>query len=297
MKHFIIKSTIFSVFIIFTLAIGEILVRHQPNPYKIKNAWIQGNPESVKTLILGSSHTYYGVRPEFLDSAYNLANTSQNLKYDYFMLEHYASRCSNLRNVVLPISYFTFFSKEFEETKDWWIAINYKLYMGCPYHSWFSKYGAEVFHLPVYAGKIKSLIKGVTKIECDSLGWGTNFKAEDKPENWDGDVALKAVQRHTVDDWSSLDKNLSYFEKIKRFCRERNIRLVLITTPTYHTYFSQLDNRQLTKMNEIIKANADVEYYNFLRDSRFEDEDFYDSDHLSDVGAKKFSLLLKKEVF
>ena len=36
-----------------------------------------------------------------------------------------------------------------------------------------------------------------------------------------------------------------------------------------------------------------VNYYNFLKDNRFESNDFFDADHLSDQGAKKLTLILQ----
>ncbi len=55
------------------------------------------------------------------------------------------------------------------------LLIVYKVYMDCPYHSDFSKYNFELFHLPVYAGKLQSLFQSQSDILCDSLGWGKNY--------------------------------------------------------------------------------------------------------------------------
>ena len=38
--------------------------------------------------------------------------------------------------------------------------------------------------------------------------------------------------------------------------------------------------------------NHAVKYYDFMNDSIFRDNDFYDPDHLSDVGASRLSLVL-----
>ena len=61
MKHFLKKTTIFSLCILLLLISAEIYVRHLPNPYKDKHRWMLQHSRSVKTLVLGSSHTFYGI--------------------------------------------------------------------------------------------------------------------------------------------------------------------------------------------------------------------------------------------
>ena len=44
----------------------------------------------------------------------------------------------------------------------------------------------------------------------------------------------------------------------------------------------------------VANKNENVEYYNFTYDSRFTREDYYNSDHLNDEGASKFSLIINE---
>jgi len=37
-------------------------------------------------------------------------------------------------------------------------------------------------------------------------------------------------------------------------------------------------------------------YFDYLKDPRFKADDFYDSNHLSDVGAIKFTKILDKDI-
>jgi len=282
-----------------SLAIGEWLVRKVPNSFKYKYEWMQQYASEVETLILGSSHAYFGISPSYMKhSGFNLANVSQNLKYDSFLLEQYASDCKSLKQVVLTISYFTLFSPGFEGTKNWWNGINYKVYMNCPYHSDFSKYNFELSHLPVYAGKLRSFFQSKSNILCDSLGWGKGYSLRSKPDLWDSILAEQAVCRHTKQDWDYLDENEGYLNKIAYLCQEHSIQLVLVTMPAWSTYYEKLDKKQLNRMYECINELQNeygLAYYDYLKDSRFVAEDFYDSDHLSDVGARKFTEILTEE--
>lgn len=287
--------------ILFTLGIGEYIIRkYVPNPYKTKKEQLIKHSNEIETIVLGSSHAYFGFRPEFIPRSFSLANTSQDYHYDLFLVEKYASKCSNLKTLILPISYFSFFSKGFEEGKEdsWTHAINYKIYMDCPFHSDFSKYNFELSNPTTYVGKLRSLISG-SKIQCDSLGWGEAYKLEDKLPTWETKDATEAAKRHTNDDWSALDRNIADFESIVQYCKSHSVKLILITTPTWPAYYEKLDSKQLSKMYSIIQQMQEkynLPYYNYLKDNRFEPEDFYDSDHLSNVGAKKFTLILRDEV-
>ena len=56
---------------------------------------------------------------------------------------------------------------------------------------------------------------------------------------------------------------------------------------------SKLNQEQLQKTYTTIKSitnsSPNVYYYDFLTDASFIKEDFFDADHLNEIGAKKFS--------
>lgn len=295
MKQFLYKVALFGFIILILLFVGEYSVRYLPNPYKYKHQWMLENAGEVQTLILGSSHTYYGINPDKIgNKTFNLANVSQNYEYDYFLLRKYIDQCTQLTNVIVPISYFSFFSLRFEDGKDWWYAINYKIYMDCDIHSDFSKYNLELAHPSVYFGKLKSLFSASKKLEITDYGMGTAYSIDNKLNKWEDSNA--AVERHTAKDVSSLNANMKWISKIIELCYERGVALTLITPPTWYTYYENLDGEQLTKMYEMIDSLQNkysfINYYDFLRDKRFVADDFYDCDHLSNIGADKFSKIL-----
>lgn len=300
MKRFLISCFLFVLLIGATLLLGECFIRTLPNPYKYKHQWMLDNGKEVEVLFLGSSHIYYGIKPSLLSQkAFNLANIAQNLRYDYVLLNQYADRYKNLQTVIVSLSYFSFFSKELEDTRNWWFAINYKLYMDVNIHSDFSKYNCEVLHFGVYRGKIASFLFGNNHLTYDTLGHGNNYDSHKKPKTWQGTTAVAAVNRHTAKDWEAVDENITHLRKIISFCQSRGVSVVLITPPTWHSYYEKLDEKQLNKMYTIlheIQKEYHLPYYDYLKDTRFIADDFYDSDHLSETGAEKFTEILQKEV-
>ena len=110
MKKYI-KTCFFFVLPLIILAIPlEYIIRQVPNPYKYKYDWMQKNAGDVEILIFGSSHTFYGIRPEFFEEkAFNLANASQGIRQDLYLLKYWASRYKKLKTVIYPISFSTWF--------------------------------------------------------------------------------------------------------------------------------------------------------------------------------------------
>lgn len=102
------RIPLFALLLLLPLAMGEVYVRSLPNPSKHKHAYLLRHSRKVRVLILGSSHTYYGLCPERLGAhAFSAAQISQTLQYDDYLLHHYPF--DSLRTVVLPISDFTLY--------------------------------------------------------------------------------------------------------------------------------------------------------------------------------------------
>ena len=119
MKRFLINTTLIAIISCVVILIAairiEYLIRQVPNPYKYKFEWMQKNAEDVEVLVFGSSHTFYGIRPEYFKSkAFSLANVSQGLRQDLFLLEYWADRYKKLKTVIVPISFYSWFSHGLE---------------------------------------------------------------------------------------------------------------------------------------------------------------------------------------
>lgn len=301
MKKFTIALISFSIPVIVILGLCESIARATPNSYKYKDTWMRENGPSVKTVILGSSHTYMGIRPQYLgDSVFNLANLGQSLYYDQYLINRYIDDCPNLKNIIIPISTFSLFDKTMEEQRQWYRCIYYKLYMGCSDHSFFSKYNFELSNPDYCFKKIGKFVKsklGYKEYDYDSLGWCMDCAPGLlEKNNWDeaeGDIEDHKRQLET------MGKNIELVKGVARTCEKKNIRLILITTPTWHTYYNYFPQEQLKKMYEgihRIQKTCSVDYYDYFKDTRFEEIDFYNCSHLSSVGAVKFSKILKGDL-
>lgn len=295
MKKFLRQTAVFSSIIIVILIIGELAVRNLPTSYSYKDKWIRANGSKVSTLVLGSSHTYYGLHPEILgDSVFNLANISQTPEYDLALLEQYLPMMPNLRRIIMPISYFTFSDPEIEKGDEWMLANRYKIHMHLPMHSDFSIYNLEITDFDSYKGKLKNLILKEPSNICDSLGFGLGFNLRSRNAQWK-ELGPGRAAKHTVSTPGRHTEVMETLDGIMTTAKRHNAEVVLITTPAWSTYKEALDSLQLAEMyggiDRIIR-DSNTGYYDFLNDRRFMDQDFYDPDHLSDVGAEKLSRIL-----
>ena len=87
--------------------------------------------------------------------------------------------------------------------------------------------------------------------------------------------------------------------EIASFCRDHSIHLVIVTTPCWKTYIQHLDPKQLNEMYQLIsrlQSEYQLIYLDYFNDNRFDADDFYNCDHLSDKGAIKFTKILNNDI-
>lgn len=298
MKSFIRRSIAFIIILIAAFGSTEWFVESRPNAAKYKHHWLTAHAEEVGTLVLGSSHTFYGIDAKAFDhgkkdKGFNLAMVSQTCRYDRYLLTHYDF--SNLHTLILPYSYFTLY-EDFESMPDErYMAIRYRAYMDCDLHWRLSEYGLEVMSSKSVKKRIELFCK---KQECnwDSRGTGTSYTYKTRPNPWD-DGIITASNNTYYPDTSLVALNKEFLSDIMQVCKDRHIDLYLITTPVSPTFKNHQDKQQdsinTSMLKALLEAHPEVHYHDFSTDRRFADRDFYDSHHLNTDGQKKLTGILK----
>ena len=296
MNKFVLKlSLLISPIIIISLSM-EFSLRTIPNSYKVKKEYLDKHSNEIEILILGSSHASMGINPDFIDGVcYNAAMTSQSIDIDYEILKKYKNQWSNLKFIILPIDYFTLYSQLKSGIESWRVK-DYILYYKIPLESDIKN------HLEIFARSLKINKRRLisyyfmhkSELYYDELGnEDFSLKKTDYELVTSGQNAAK---RHTVKNTVYFAKNLDILNQIVIFCKNNNVNLILYTSPGYMSYTNFLDSTQLNttieSINKISDKNNNCIYKNFLIDSSFNKNDFYDGDHLNKVGAKKLSLKL-----
>lgn len=296
MKTFLIKILFFFLPLLI-LGIGtEFLLRRIPNEYSIKRDYLDKNAPDIKILILGSSHAYRGLNPEYFSQpAFNAAMFSQSLDYDLKIIERYKNELENLNTIIIPISYFTLFSNLDLGIEKWRIK-DYNIYYDFPKGS-NGDFSTEIFNTPVKRNiaRVKDFyFHKEDNVEMRPNGWEGNDKTATLLEL--KETGIKAASRHTINSHIVLDDNIKYLNKIIDIASNQNWQVLIVIPPAFETYTEKLDKSQLHLTIEhcenISIKNSHVKFINLLKSSEFILNDFYDADHLNTQGAKKLSVLL-----
>ncbi len=279
--------------VLLVLAALELYVENLPNPARDKHRWMQGHSEEVGTLVLGSSHTFYGIMPEKLGSdAFSMAQVSQTYRYDLWALKNYPMK--NLHTVIIPFSYFSLY-EDYELGVGDDYASRYRIYMDCDVHSRFSKYSFELSDFDMFKEKVSSLWR-LGALSWTERGFASNYTLEARPENWDNGKVR--AERNTYEDLSAVELNTRFLKEMLQYCREKNIRLLIVSTPLTASFREHRDplqvERNMQTLGALLEMYPEADYLDFESDERFSDEDFFDADHLSTLGAEKLSKLIRE---
>lgn len=310
MKQFIKKTIAYSCLIILTLGGMECYLLTKSNEYSYKKNYIEQYGNNISTLILGHSHAGNGIDPQFIgDSTFNMAISGRNHYYDAIIAEKYIPRLSNLKCVIWPLGYnFQYFSYRYPVTsrkaKETDLSSTYKCmyekYMGIPandgkpqYYYW-----SEFIHsnLDFTSRMFKKDFFDIH--QCEPSGF-ERLEVKSKAPTWKTDKLPGIVDYDNDNASKALMEGLDDFKRIAQVCKNAGVRLVVVTLPCHQSFLEQTTARGMKEMNECVDIMKEVypemEYYNYISDERFGDDDFYNSSHLTDIGAKKFSLYFRQE--
>ena len=239
-------------------------------------------------LIMGSSHTFYGINAKMLDGVwYNLSSISQSISEDQKIIKYVDSLKLNIKNIILPISYFTNFYKLFESE-----GYGERIRIFDYQHA----YGID------YSGKIDLTSRFYLLTSISQFIW----KKENRPLLDDHGDLLRACS-DTVGKFNDIDQVFkshdlrSDFSRIHpdiiniiNFCEERNIGLIFLVMPFTRDYNKRVEKTKFNQFLRELKESAKSKNIRFLDERNFfaqqsEDILFQDPDHLSACGQEIFS--------
>ena len=282
--------------------VTEILLRKIPNDYILKKEYLDSNSKNIQILILGSSHSTYGINPDYFSSAifkeksFNASNISQTIDYDYEIFKKYSNKLPNLKYIILPISYFSLYLI-LDSGPELWRIKNYNLYFDINKSNNIADQ-LEILssELPVNLNRIYNYYHyGISHITCSKLGWREVF--HEKIETDFLQSGKMAAERHSGKGENHFADNSRKLKEILRIANNMGVKVLLYTPPAYYTYTQNLDHTQLNSTlnyaSELPEIFKNTRYINLLSDKSFIKEDFYDADHLNKFGAKKLTLKLE----
>ena len=279
------------------LAAYEIAYRNIPNSYSLKKEYLDRCADSIDLLILGSSHSFYGINPEYFTyNTFNAANVSQSLDYDAKIYDTWFKGKAYPRYVVLPISYFTLWGRVSLGIEHW-RSRKYSIYMGFgSWRDWFSPDGYE-FQLGDRT-VLGYYVLGKDFVGCSDAGFGTIYRCGFGKDLYE--TSVSAAVRHSLMSAATAElcrNNIALIGDIIDDCAEHGKKVFFLITPTYIAYREALPAAQVRRTHEVLDSlhgayPDNTAILDFSSDGRFAATDFYDGDHLCTDGAAKLSVIL-----
>jgi len=283
----------------------------------------QKNKAETEILIFGSSHALYGINPQYFSRpAYNFAYSAEDLFHSYLKLKKYAGSMPALKAVILSVDYFSFgyFEKKsqfrniaygYNKYLPDYLSFRYYLEIFSPFfrcRSWFT----DSFKSR-YIKKEKTAVSETIELSQDPLvndnlrkdtlmGSGYYFTLKNNREIINDKKAREQIKAFAVDNYSeeNVSLNEALLKKFLKLCRKNNIKVLLITTPYFQTYYDNFPPEKSALMHETIRRNLDenngIYYRDYSRSEIFKIGDFMDNDHLNARGARLFSIILNTAV-
>lgn len=302
MKNFFIKLTIFLLPVLIVVLIFEYNLGNIQNSYNFKKSQIEKKLPEIEILVVGNSQAFYGINPGIWPIAgFNLANVSQSLQYDTYLIQHYVDQLPRLKFVVIPIEYLSL-GYEMKDTLEEWRMFFYERYWAIrPLQ--FSILDLRRYSLIELYGRSTTLKFAFKQFEvnlADNINRSGAYESEKVLSDPSEVAALKRIQYHnSLIKEEYYNQNILLLEQLLTTLKKKNITPVLISSPVSTYYFKLTDKEKLTFAENTaqgIASQYNLKYFNHMNDIRFVTSDFSDYDHLNVTGANKFSLILYDEI-
>jgi hypothetical protein len=247
-----------------------------------------------------------GLKPNILgNGVFNMAISGRSLAYDIELAKKYVPKMNQLELLIMPLDYKKFYfgrqkNNPYEKGKLSGLTKTrkcmYYKYMGIRIDRFW--YWSELLNSKLDFMK-RFLEKDAEARECDSLGYLGNNLLERK-YNWENWFLPKIIDTTLEANRKALNHLYTRYCILAELTQKRGAKLIILITPKYKTY-NNSKNPAVIKEMEAFSASLkqkypNVEYYDYSTDKRFVDEDFYDASHLNDIGANKFSKIVKEEI-
>jgi hypothetical protein len=284
---------------------ASLFYHHFVDPLNSKIQYANELKYKYKYIVLGSSHSKYGVSDSF-NSILNLSSLSETIIYNHRVLEKLNSKVSNQTVVIIDISIFSLISPQ---NKKW----NSTYFSAFKLHDFVEVSKSEYFLNTLFCSfyKRQVLLRHICSIPKSKSLYKKYILGYPRDLNLDRQIeeAECAAKRHLG--------NLNYEERKDRYIetrkilvsllsdvKEHNATPVLITTPVtyfYNSSISEADYKERIYDNiESVRGQLDFkfEYLDYSHDVRFENnlELFFDGDHLNCKGAEKFTEILLNDI-
>jgi len=279
----------------------EIFYRFVPNDYTQKAKGVLNNYDS-EVLVLGNSHAFYGINPDYFDlKTYNFSQISQSLYFDELLLEKHIRKFPNLKCVILTVDYFSL-SQVDNSSEDTWRKYYYQQYLDLKVPI-ISRFDPKSYSLTLTrnfetnVNLIQNFSRDKTLVEGNSKGWAKKIGVSAEFNNYN--TAVDVVSKNE-DGLSDFKVNLHRLNRMIKLCLQHDVKVLMVTMPVTSHYADLVNQKKFAKLSfeceNLASKNDNVIYLNLFQNPAFNNNDFHDTDHLNEEGATKCSKILNQTV-
>jgi hypothetical protein len=283
----------------------EYRLQQVPNSYSVKRYDFEKQLDSIQVVVLGTSHSEYGVNPEYFSHyGFVLGTVGQDMYYSTALLNKYLTQLPKLKLVIIECDYMAF-NYSLSKVKEDWRTSSYYRFWGVKSDNW------DPFQIRNYS--IISLYTNSLVKEIIKKGFDTNLAVDLNYNGWrkitvskNDDRISEQLGKARVLLYDTIMANnhdngriRKYLENMLDELNRRKIKAALITMPVYSTYSKFCNADILNKNRSYIDSLCNkygCTYNDYFKDSRFSKDDFYDNDHLNLLGAEKCSKIIDAEI-
>lgn len=281
------------------------------NYYYLKVALSNAKKNNIDTIISGSSYGVFGIDSNISNNVVNLSSISQDLYYSLKGIYKVCEENKTIRNIVLCCNYYWFYTDlskvqsifELSRISQVFEPI-YKDVHNCMFMPAHKKVllQSNIFDmskiLEIYSEEKceKHFFNNVKLRKKEAVFLWKDVKKEwyqlsEEEKNECGKI--RAESHNALIKWElTYVENAVLMEELIHFCKEKDINLCIVVTPATKSYRENFLELFKDKFYELLNGieEGEVHLLDLFDDDCYVDEDFIDTDHLSDSGAKKMTM-------
>ena len=220
--------------------------------------------------------------------------------YDYALTRYFLPKLPQLRRAYVLVNYMSLYAELYDHPE------SYRMYGYLQEYGIWPQQGLDYLDLRTFSrvllhgphSSLERLVNGPVAprdLRIDDRGW---YRVPDE-DRWGLGVAEAAGRiaiHHAFMRKQHLPGNVAMLERLIQLLQERDVEVVLITTPVYGSYMSLMRPNlwePAKAQYERVAVRHGIRYLNFLDEPRLQAIDFEDADHLNADGAERFAHLLE----
>jgi len=319
MKLFFKKILIF-VFPLLAFVVGmDFYLANINSLYKEKAEGLKEEAHAIEILILGNSHSAYGVNPNyFTDYAFNIANAGQSIYFDKELTLQNLENLKKLKYVFISLDYHTLYfssqrgnrnifsyygsgikhpSEDYNKADispflfGYTPIVSLSLLKKDLIDKWKFRNHAQYLDFDVEAGiiKVDTLVKGFISFSGTETNMFNRRGYASRMNGFDNLINTSTEKRLVLNELNQLITTL----------QENGVTPIFFSTPTFNEYNTELDSSIINNNRvdaEILCKKYNMKFWDYATDNNFSQNDFFNADHLNKKGAKKFTRIINERL-